>query len=239
MKYNKVEMIGKKFNKLLVIEETNLRASNNSIKYKCQCDCGNYSIVDGNELRRGSTKSCGCIFSSKMIGNKFNKLTVIKQLNEKKRNNKLYLCKCDCGNIKKVSSWNLKSGSVKSCGCISNINKYKDKNMRAKKECFRLYRKRSANTNKEFNLTFEKFMELTSQNCFYCGCKPSNIVKNNVGFYKYNGLDRIDNNKGYIENNVVPCCKYCNSGKNDKTIEDFTTWVDRLYTNLKSKGLIK
>ena len=35
------------------------------IKYRyahwwCECDCGEYIIVDGHNLRRGNTKSCGC-----------------------------------------------------------------------------------------------------------------------------------------------------------------------------------
>ena len=55
-----------------------------------------------------------------MIGKKYNKLTVIKvddeRSNEKR---KYYLCQCECGNMKSVRSDCLKSGQVKSCGCLN------------------------------------------------------------------------------------------------------------------------
>lgn len=56
----KAEMIGKKFNKLLVLRDSGLRGARNRIKYVCLCDCGNESIVFGSPLRSGHTKSCGC-----------------------------------------------------------------------------------------------------------------------------------------------------------------------------------
>lgn len=28
--------------------------------YRCKCDCGNIKVVEGNELKRGNVKSCGC-----------------------------------------------------------------------------------------------------------------------------------------------------------------------------------
>lgn len=53
-----------------------------------------------------------------MIGKKFNMLTVLEELPERKHGGKVYRCKCDCGNIKDVRSDMLKNGSVKSCGCL-------------------------------------------------------------------------------------------------------------------------
>lgn len=55
-----------------------------------------------------------------MICNKYCKLTVIKvdeERSSKKR--KYYLCQCECGNMKSVRSDCLKSGQVKSCGCLN------------------------------------------------------------------------------------------------------------------------
>ena len=51
-----------------------------------------------------------------LTGQKFNGFTVIKRV-EDKRNNKRWLCKCDCGKEKIVFGQNLKNGHTKTCGC--------------------------------------------------------------------------------------------------------------------------
>lgn len=56
----KVEMVGRRFGRWVVIEETDKRTSNGAIMYKCLCDCGNTKVVDGTILRRGDSLSCGC-----------------------------------------------------------------------------------------------------------------------------------------------------------------------------------
>lgn len=56
----KINMIGKKFNRLLVIEEAE-RTKDNHIKWLCICDCGKKTVVDGRDLRANKTKSCGCL----------------------------------------------------------------------------------------------------------------------------------------------------------------------------------
>lgn len=44
-------MIGEKFNKLLVLEECKERSHDGHKRYKCICDCGNITYVDGRCLR--------------------------------------------------------------------------------------------------------------------------------------------------------------------------------------------
>lgn len=56
---NKIDMIGKRFGRLLVLEEVGKNKS--GFHYRCKCDCGNESVVLGQNLRNGSTKSCGCL----------------------------------------------------------------------------------------------------------------------------------------------------------------------------------
>ena len=53
-----------------------------------------------------------------MIGRKYGKLIILSEQGKNKRNEKLWLCKCDCGNITIVKTYNLSKGTVKSCGCI-------------------------------------------------------------------------------------------------------------------------
>lgn len=52
-----------------------------------------------------------------------------------------------------------------------------------------------------FELSFEQFSALVNSNCFYCGRAPRN------------GVDRVDNAKGYLPNNCVPSCHSCNVRK--------------------------
>lgn len=52
-----------------------------------------------------------------LAGKRFGKWTVM-SVNSRRRGHILWLCKCDCGNIKIVSASNLKSGESQSCGCI-------------------------------------------------------------------------------------------------------------------------
>lgn len=57
LKRNSVDLLGKKFGKLLVIAKTELRSGNKSIFYKCLCECGNEKLVQGCDL--GRVKTCG------------------------------------------------------------------------------------------------------------------------------------------------------------------------------------
>lgn len=53
-----------------------------------------------------------------IIGKKYNRLTVLKRVENDKSGNIRYLCKCDCGNEIVIRSGNIKNGSTKSCGCL-------------------------------------------------------------------------------------------------------------------------
>lgn len=69
------------------------------------------------------------------------------------------------------------------------------------------YKRGSAERGIYFDLTFEQFMEFWNNPCRYCGADIQTI-----------GLDRVDNNIGYIIGNVVPCCEICNYMK--RTMSD-------------------
>lgn len=58
--------------------------------------------------------------SKKLIlkGQRFGRLIAIKDTGERKRNNVIWLCKCDCGNTVKVEAVSLKRGNTNSCGCL-------------------------------------------------------------------------------------------------------------------------
>lgn len=51
---------GNRYGRLTAIKYVSV-ASNGCYEWECICDCGGYSIVSGDHLRRGLTKSCGCL----------------------------------------------------------------------------------------------------------------------------------------------------------------------------------
>lgn len=36
------------------------------LRWSCECDCGSIKVVDGRELRRDATRSCGCYRRERM-----------------------------------------------------------------------------------------------------------------------------------------------------------------------------
>ena len=63
------------------------------------------------------------------------------------------------------------------------------------------------------NLNYDQYKEFICKPCFYCGKESSTI--------QTNGLDRVNNNIGYLIDNVVSCCLYCNRAKNNSNKTDF------------------
>jgi hypothetical protein len=59
MKMN--DLTGQKFGKLQVIERT--KSHNNKVKWRCICECGKSTVAESYLLKKGYTKSCGCLKS--------------------------------------------------------------------------------------------------------------------------------------------------------------------------------
>ena len=56
---SKYNLVNQKFDKLLVIEKTDVRISK-KVFWKCLCDCGNIKYVQTYHLTKGIIQSCGC-----------------------------------------------------------------------------------------------------------------------------------------------------------------------------------
>lgn len=185
------------------------------------------------------------------VGQKFGMLTVTGLLNFDKFGNRKVLCICDCGNEKKAALYKLRNGDTRSCGCLQkqNANKQLEKaaannpNLLKKQEPRLATAKNTwRNRYSDGNLSFDDFMVLSQQNCFYCGCPPSNrtncyLTKDNryseirqlSGYFIYSGLDRIDSNLPHNLDNVVPSCIRCNKAKLEQSKEHFFAWISKVY----------
>ena len=123
-----IDLTGQKFGRLTVVERTEDRiepSGKRKIVWKCQCECGNITKSDGDSLRSGNTKSCGCMKNEKikeansvdLTGQKFGRLTAIQQTRDSK-NRLCWHCICDCGNECNILTGLLTTGHTKSCGCL-------------------------------------------------------------------------------------------------------------------------
>jgi hypothetical protein len=79
-------------------------------------------------------------------------------------------------------------------------------------------RKNAAKRNKAWELSATEAFNLFTSKCHYCDADAGFPVRRN-------GIDRVDNSRGYTASNCVPCCKYCNAGKADRTLSEFKSWA--------------
>jgi len=86
-----------------------------------------------------------------------------------------------------------------------------------------------------WELTREQADELFVKPCHYCGKESENI--GHIDTYKtkgINGLDRVDSALPYTMGNVVTCCWRCNAAKNNQTVAEFRSWIERVYNHQKA-----
>lgn len=166
-----------------------------------------------------------------VAGMKFNKLTVIKRVGTNPTGNALWLCECDCGNETTVSGQHLRSGNTKSCGCLAKF-KHGEGSFR---KLYKSYVKNASRRSHEWNLSEDRFRELTKMECHYCGREPEMIAKaqGGNGEYIYNGVDRVDNSLGYTIDNSITACKYCNQAKHAMSYDNFIELAHKISKNFK------
>lgn len=166
--------------------------------------------------------------ANNIIGEKYGKLTVIKRGYSDKKN--LYWeCKCECGELCYVTSSDLKRGRVNFCKKCNNEKSEKS----ALLILYNQYKKGSIKRGYKFDLTLNEFNKIIKQNCYYCGSEPKQKYHKKGMRYSviYNGIDRQDNNIGYILGNCVPCCKFCNLAKSRFNLDEFIEWIESLKNN--------
>jgi len=170
------------------------------------------------------------------VGKRYGKLIVVKRLDNTRFGNARWLCECDCGNfIERVGS-SLRRGESTSCStCVGKDRRGGETPL---KRMYTSYRCGAIGRKITFDLSFEQFKEIVSQKCSYCG----HVGYEHFAYHRtrysdgistdeklvFNGIDRIDNTRGYITNNVVPCCKICNRMKSDLSFEEFKNKIAQI-----------
>ncbi len=165
----------------------------------------------------------------KLTGQRFGRLTVTKRVKSNKYGQIGWECVCDCGRIKVVIGAHLKSGHTKSCGCLGSGGQLPH-GEGAFNAIFRNYRRGAKARGYGFSLTKKAFRSLTKQNCHYCGQVPARKKKKATynGGYIFNGVDRVNNKKGYTPSNTVTCCWVCNRMKRTMSEKEFITHTQKV-----------
>ena len=109
-----------------------------------------------------------------------------------------------CGRTKS-STWN---GKV--CrSCHAKAHRLKPKSIEQLYNTFLTYTRNRKQI--ECNITLDQYKEIHNKPCYYCN-KPIP--------HMFGGMDRIDNKKGYIIDNVLPCCVTCNKIRGESLTVD-------------------
>lgn len=76
-----------------------------------------------------------------------------------------------------------------------------------------------------FDIPLSEFIRVVSNVCIYCKRHTKTM-----------GIDRVDNSKGYVRGNCMPCCKACNYMKGDEhTASEFTAHCELVAGNHKEE----
>jgi hypothetical protein len=192
------------------------KAEKEHIRY-CDIARGCYTILEDHQV-----KCTHCLHKARIIDRK---------RNDKKRQDAT-LC-LDCGrnftNPQVIRAKGKHDKDLRRCvPCYEKLLKYesqrtvRERNYKAeaftnKHVIWNHYVKGAQKRNINFALTKTRFNELILLPCFYCTYKKDGEV---------NGIDRLNNNQGYQEDNVVPCCEPCNIMKGSQHPQEF---IDKLY----------
>ena len=245
---------GQRYGKFVVLYKTDMRGKNGEYIWKCLCDCGKefYSL----SWRIKRRKSCGCAMygnsgakKPKDFGGQIKRGFIAVKDNGTIGNNGyhewIFRCiycgkelirqnyyftreamTCDC------DEWVKNHGKKIGTKALENHQSYVNIQ-------YAHYKRSAIDRSYQFELTKEQFRSLIESDCYYCGAKPKmRNAKNLHGEYSWNGIDRFDNDKGYVIDNCVPCCTTCNFAKGKSNGDDFIRWIKTAYLHISEKGVI-
>jgi len=167
---------------------------------------------------------------------KFGKLTVISRGQTQRCGHITWRCRCECGRVKDFNSQALRTSRIKSCGAGEHRKGHSGYNrLKPGESSFNTFlrnlRFSASSRNLTLNLDKEIVRTLVLAPCHYCRRikVQSTRATHSREAFQHNGIDRVDNTKGYVLENVVTCCIDCNRAKGTLTVAQFITWVNAVY----------
>lgn len=157
-----------------------------------------------------------------MKGKKFGRLTVVKLSCNDNFNNRTWICVCDCGRQKVVTTTNLNNGTRSSCGCLKSekVSKRLKKHGMSRSSIYRTWCLMISRCNNKNSTYYHRYGGrgifvsdpwLKFENFYYdMGEKPT----------KYHTLDRIDNDGPYSKLN----CRWATRMQQSSNMSS-NTWI--------------
>jgi hypothetical protein len=113
------DITGQKFGRLTAIARADGR------HWLFRCACGTEKLINAAEVKRGNTKSCGCLLRDHIAamadrrrlditGQTFGRLTAVRHVTGRQ-----WLFRCACGTERVINAYNVRSGHTRSCGCLN------------------------------------------------------------------------------------------------------------------------
>ena len=187
-----------------------------------------------------------------LTGKVFGFMTVLKYAGwDKRASTSVWACRCICGKETIRRGCNIRKSSPSySCGCKQVAKPKPLKTPRPLRDCsvdalknhiVKVMMKTAKQGGKPYEINKCRVKELIDLPCEYCGTIGSNIGRllprktRLGGEYRYNGIDRIDSSKGYIEGNVVPCCYPCNKAKSIMSPAEYIAHCAKVIAHQQSR----
>lgn len=222
-----IDLTNQKFNYWTVLK----RVKNNSrgeTMWLCQCQCGKQKIVNGYSLRKGTSKSCGCLQKKiasqnvfkDLTNKKFGHLLVLRFFKQDKNKKSIWECQCDCDGktIVYVRGSDLLSGKTQSCGCIKSRGEEK-----------------IAKILKQNNIPFEK--EKTFNSCRYPdtnGLARFDFYVDNSYIIEFDGIQHFQPSYDALQSGIFILTKKHDEYKNNWCKENNIPLIRINYSQLKN-----
>jgi hypothetical protein len=87
---------------------------------------------------------------------------------------------------------------------------------------FSVYKEKAAREKVPFLVDLDHFIEIWNKKCFYCGANIKNVR-----------IELIDSRKGFVNKNMVSCCRECQKFKSDLEHLDFIEMCQKISNNVK------
>ena len=159
------------------------------------------------------------------IGLRYGKLTVVASAGQNKHGQLMWECVCDCGNrIPTIVTGNQlgckKTISCSNCGRSRQGRRTHGKTNTVEYRMFQRVKTRAKRKGMEFSLKFTDIVVPDVCPVFGTPLKPGTHKD-----YDFSpSLDRLDNSKGYIKENVWVISKKANMIKNNSTLPELRAW---------------